>query len=313
MFYADIGGSHLQCVDHINLSATSNPRSLHYRGPRTSGSAPGSNAGSRGGSRAHSYTGQAPSTLVGAVRLGLDGQNDSEGGCGGDGNDSDISESAKCTKRQSNSGLNSMRVSSSSGCKAALGPQQWSGQLHRLQQQQRCSVGGNAPAATDGGDSSDLLMLPTVRPRCRAPSPAQAAGVASQSADSAVPRRGSPAWDGSSVVIGFARSVDVSELRTLSGTPPRPMTRGPLPHRTSYSSGLGATILDGVPPAGSQRAPSPSLGRPPTGSGGGSRSGSPLVPTSRGPSPYRPLGLFRGPSPLRSSSPALDKPDSPYT
>lgn len=46
MYYSTVGG--YQCVDHINLTATSNPRSLHYKGP----SMPASRSSTRAPSRA---------------------------------------------------------------------------------------------------------------------------------------------------------------------------------------------------------------------------------------------------------------------
>ncbi len=51
MYYSNVGGSSMQCVDHINVTATLNPRSLHYCGGGNGGSIEkSSRCGSRPGS-----------------------------------------------------------------------------------------------------------------------------------------------------------------------------------------------------------------------------------------------------------------------
>lgn len=67
MYYSTVGG--YQCVDHINLTATSNPRSLHYKGP----SMPASHSSTRAPSRATTRPVSPESSMPGGIGGGGEG------------------------------------------------------------------------------------------------------------------------------------------------------------------------------------------------------------------------------------------------
>ena len=72
MYYSHVGGSHLQCVDHINLNAMNIPCSPHYRGLRSS---------LRSCSSLNSRSGSWPTSGAGVLpmRAGSYGGPDSDG------------------------------------------------------------------------------------------------------------------------------------------------------------------------------------------------------------------------------------------
>ena len=72
MYYSHVGGSHLQCVDHINLNAMNIPCSPHYRGLHSS---------LRSSSSLNSRSGSWPTSGAGVLpmRAGSYGGPDSDG------------------------------------------------------------------------------------------------------------------------------------------------------------------------------------------------------------------------------------------